>query len=583
MSKFAAAACLSVLAVASAAWGKGSVPDTIYVNGKVVTVNPAFDIREAVAVSDGKILAVGTTAQIRAMAKGSTTVIDLGGKTMLPGFNDNHIHLGEPLQPWKYSSMIGRVEPWLQGVDTIPELLAAIKGQAATLPKGTWIIGEIPREEWPNGTLPNRWAFDAAAPDHPVAIARGPHTLIVNSKAFEAAKVTPETKPEGGEIVRDGKGEPTGIVLESARRVIWNAMPPGAREGAGDPEKRLADWRELLHQLESLGITSVNVAGVRPNELKLVDTLYARWGDELPRMVVQLRVSPGYDQHDDVAEGVRVSIAELDALGKDRSKVFKHPKLKLGAVKMSIDGGLSAPIFWSIKPYRGRPGFHGEQRIPDTAFYAVAKRAAELNWQVGIHTMGDAAVQMVANEMEKVRAAVPPKSDPRDYVHHVAAPLPEETMQKMARLKLNVASQPGFLLSLGSYADEALEPEAAARQDPSRSLLDRGIRVSYGSDAGPYGPVAALYAAVTRVGWNGKVHGPEEAVTVKEAITMHTLEPAWFTFDEKTKGSIEPGKVADLVVLSDDPLTIPPERLQDIKIERTVIGGRDVFVRDQNN
>ena len=568
---------LVIVAAATSAYA-ATAPDVIYVNAKVVTVNPAFEIKQAVAVSGGKILAVGTTADIRKLAGGATRVVDLGGKTMLPGFNDNHIHLGEPLQDWKYSSMIAALEPWLQGADTIPKVLAAIKGQVATLPKGAWIVGEISREEWPNGTLPTRKDFDSVAPNNPVAIARGPHTLIVNSRALEAAHVTKDTKPDGGEIVRDANGEPTGNILEAARRVIWDVLPPEERQGAGTAEKKLSDWRTLLGQLESLGVTSVNVAGVRPNELKLVDTLYERWGDELPRMVVQLRVSPGYDMHDDPKEGVKQSIAELDALGKDRSQVFHNPKLKMGAVKMSIDGGLSAPIFWSIESYKGRPGFHGQQRIPDWAFYEVAKRANELDWQVGVHTMGDGAVKMVVEQLDKILTEAP-RADHRNYLHHVAVQPPEATMQAMGRLHINVASQPGFLLALGSYADEALEPAAAAHQNPSRSLLNHGIRVSYGSDAGPYGPIAGIFAAVTRVGWNGKVHGPDEAVTVKEAIEAHTLEPAYFTFDEKTKGSIEPGKAADFVVLSADPLTVDPMKIQDIKVIRTVIGGKDVFIR----
>jgi len=192
--------------------------------------------------------------------------------------------------------------------------------------------------------------------------------------------------------------------------------------------------------------------------------------------------------------------------------------------------------------------------------------------------MGDAATVMVANELEKILKENP-RADHRHYMHHVAVLPPEDTLQKMGANHINVASQPGFLLALGSYADEALEPEREATQQPSRSLLNHGIRVSYGSDAGPYGPISAIFAAVTRIGWNGVVHGKDEAVTVKEALTMHTLEPAYFTFDEKTRGSIEPGKVADFVVLDTDPLTAAPERLQDIKVERTIIGGREVFTR----
>ncbi len=552
--------------------------DTIYYNAKVITVDPGFDLAEAVATSGDKIVAVGSNDEIRKLAAASTTQIDLGGKTLMPGFYDNHIHLGGPLQPWKWGGMIDAIPEWLQGADTLPKLQAALAAKVAETPKGEWIVGEIAREEWPNSAIPNRYDLDKVAPDNPVAIGRGPHTLLVNSKALEAAGVTRDTKPEGGEILHDSRGEPTGKIMEAARRIITRVIPAEKQSRNKTPEQQLDDWHRLLEQLVSLGVTSVNVAGIRPDDVKQVQALYDRWGDGLPRMNTQLRLYPSYDVYDDpVGEGVRASIAELDAIG-DPAKVFQHPKLKMSAIKMSIDGGLSAPVFWSTTPYANRPGYYGQQRIPAEAFYRVAKYGHEHGWQLGIHTMGDAAVVMVVDEMEKILKESP-RADHRDYLHHIAAMPPEETLQKMGALGIGVASQPGFLQSLGSYADEALAGERKETQNPSRTLLNHNIRVSYGSDAGPYGPINAIFAAVTRVGWNGVVHGPGEAVTVKEALTMHTMEPAYFTFDEKTRGSIEPGKVADLVVLDGDPLTIAPDQLWTIKVDRTIIGGKEVYNR----
>jgi predicted amidohydrolase YtcJ len=569
-------AAIAISAVLAApAWAQAQA--VIYHNAKVITVNPRAARAEAVAVEGGKIVGVGSLTEVRAKAGAAARMVDLGGKALLPGFYDNHIHLGSPLQAWKYGGMIEEVPEWLRGADTLPKLQAAIAAQAARTPKGQWIVGEIPREEWPNSELPKRADFDKAAPDHPVAIGRGPHTLIVNTRALEAAKVTRTTKPSGGEIVHDANGEPNGVILESARRVIWEAQPPEVRGGGLTPDQQIANWHKFLVQLTTLGVTSVNVAGITPENLKHVQTLYDRHGANLPRMTVQLRLSPGYDRFNDPVEGVRVTLAQLDAMG-DRNKVFTHPKLKMGAVKMSIDGGLSAPIFWSTREYENRPGFTGEVRIPDQTFAAVARRAHQLGWQLGIHTMGDAAVVMVVDEMEKILKEQP-RADHRHYLHHVAVLPPDATLIKMDRNDIHVASQPGFLLALGSYADEALEPEREATQQPSGSLLRKGIRVSYGSDAGPYGPISGIYAAVTRRGWNGVVHGPGEAVTVQQAIQMHTLEPAFFTFDEAKQGSIEVGKVADFVVLARDPLTVPSEDIQNLKVERTIIGGQEVFAR----
>jgi predicted amidohydrolase YtcJ len=564
-----------IVGTGMAAPALAQTPDVIYHNAKVVTVNADFAVAQAVAVAGGKIVGVGSNEQIKALAGASTTLVDLGGKPLLPGFYDNHIHLGDPLQPWKYGGMITALPDWLRDADDVESLLAALKAKAAETPKGDWISGALAREEWPNSELPNRWHLDKVTPDHPVALARGPHTLVVNSEALALAGVTRDTKPPGGEIVHDANGEPTGKILEAARRVITRVMPAAVREGGSDAQ--IQAWRTLLNQLASLGVTSVNVAGVRPDGLPMVERLYEQYGAELPRMTVQLRVSPGFDSHDDPEVGAKESIAEIEAIGDPR-KYFNADKLKLGAVKMSIDGGLSAPIFWSLKPYENRPGFFGEQRIPDSAFARVARRAHDLGWQLGIHVMGDAAVVMTVNEIGKILQASP-RANHRHYLHHVSVLPPEDTVKKMATLQIMVASQPGFLLGLGSFADEALEPEREATQQPSRSLLKHGVRVSYGSDAGPYGPIAGLYAAVTRIGWNGVVHGQEEGVTIQEAIRMHTVEPAYFTFDENTQGTIEVGKAADFVVLDKDLLTIDPEQIQTVQIERTIIGGREVYSR----
>lgn len=551
-----------------------SAPDVIFHNATIITVNAAFDVAQAVAVANGTIVAVGSNDEIRRLAGRETRLVDLGGKTVVPGFYDNHIHLDGALQPWR-GGMIDELPDWVRGADTLDTLVKALSERVAKLPKGTWVRGAIAREDWPNQKLPTRWDLDEVSPDHPVVLARGPHTLVVNSAALAAAGIDRTTAdPPGGEIVHNDEGEPTGKIFEAARRLITSKMPP--EEAPGGEEATIANWRGELKQLASLGISSVNVAGLRPNMLKLAQTLYERHGAELPRMTVQLRLSPGYDTHDDPEIGVKQSIAELESLGFRTG--FGNDRLKIGAVKMSIDGGMSAPVFWSTTEYTGRAGFYGEQRIPDSVFYRVAKRAHELGWQLGIHTMGDAAVVMVVNELEKILGERP-RADHRHYLHHVAVKPPAATLETMARLGIMVASQPAFTIGLGAYAQEALSREREATQNPSRSLLAKGIRVSYGSDAAPYGPMFAIYAAVTRKGWDGQVRGAGEAVTVQEALRFHTIESAYFTFDERHRGSIEPGKAADLAVLAEDPLSAPANRLGDIKVDRTVVAGRDIFVR----
>ena len=581
MRRFRSRSMCGVALLALACGGPStSTPDVIYHNARIVTLE-GDEIVDALAVVEGRVAAVGTNAEIRRLAGSATRVVDLGGRTVVPGFYDNHVHLGGELQPWR-GGMISAVSGWLRDAETTPQLLAALRGQATETPRGEWIRGSIAREVFPNQIAPTRWQLDSAAPDHPVALARGPHTLLLNSRALALARITRDTpNPPGGWIIRDARGEPNGRVLEAARRLVDRVMPREQRPtvpapGGGAPEAPTERYRRFLLEMAALGITSVNVAGVGPAELRTLQSLYERHGAELPRATVQIRLSPGHDTYDDVEVGVRESIALMEGLGVRTG--FGTDRLKVGAIKMSIDGGLSAPVFWSLEDYEGRPGFRGAQRIPNDAFYRVARRAHELGWQLGIHTMGDAAAAMVVDQLERILTEFP-RADHRHFLHHVAVLPPPATLDKMARLGIGVASQPGFTLALGAYADEALAGAREATQNPTRSLLARGIHVSYGSDGAPFGPLAGIQAAVTRRGWDDEVHGAEEGVTVAEALRLHTLESAWFSFDETTRGTLEVGKVADLTVLSDDPFGVDVRRIREMRIERTVVGGRDIYVR----
>ena len=553
----------------------GLSPQVIYHNGKVVTVNGSFDIAEAVAVLNGRIVAVGSDEEVRNLASQATQLVDLQGKTMLPGFYDNHIHLGpgRGLQEWQ-GGFIPAVAEWTRDTDTVEKLLAALGEQVNKVPKGEWIRGGLTRPDWPNDKVPNRWVLDEVAPDHPVLFTRGPHTLILNSHALDLAGITKDTPdPEGGWIIRDENGVPTGRVLEAARRLVEPVLPPSGPPP--DWSSGLADMRRCLEQLTSLGITSVNIAGVRPNGVRQVQELYERWGEDLPRGTLMVRLRPGHDAYDDVEEGIRISIEEMEALGFRTG--LGNDRLKLGAIKLSIDGGLSAPVFWSVEPYEGKPDFYGAIRIPADVFYPVAKRAHDLGWHLGVHTMGDGAVVMVVDELERILRESP-RSDHRHQLHHVAVKPPQETIKKMADLGLVVASSPNFSYALGAFAVEALSDEREQTQNPTKSLLDQGVQVSYGSDSAPYSPMITIWSAVTRKGWEEKVYGPEEAVSVEEAIRLHTIESAFMTFDEDLKGSIEVGKLADLVVLGEDILSVDPDQIRHILIERTIIGGKEVYL-----
>ena len=551
----------------------GPAADAIYRNANVVTADDGFSVAEAFAIVDGRFAAVGSEEEVEeAFPGGAAEIVDLQGKTVLPGFNDNHIHLGpgRTLQRWEDGLVPGLPE-WSAAATAPDELFAALEAEAATKSPGEWIRGGLTRMDWPNSRIPNRWLLDEAAPDNPVMLTRGPHTYLLNSPALQLAGIDRNTPdPEGGWIFRDASGEPTGRVLEAARRIVDRVLPPAPEVPY---ERGLETMRASLGKLAAMGITSVNIAGVRPPGIPAVQDLYSRYGEELPRATMQVRLSPGHDTYDHGEEGIRTEIEALEELGFTTGE--GDSRFRIGAVKMSIDGGLSAPVFWSLEPYEGRPDFFGAIRIPAEVFHPVARRAHELGWQLGIHAMGDGAVKMVAEQMARILDEIP-REDHRHYMHHVAVKPPDETMKLMAEHGIMVASQPSFTVGLGAYAEEALVAEREETQNPTRSLLDAGVRVSHGSDSAPYGPLITIWTAVTRRGFDGEVHGPEEAVSIEEAIRLHTREPAFFTFEEDEKGAITEGMLADFVVLSDDLLAVSPDTIRDLRVERTFIGGREI-------
>jgi len=542
--------------------------EVIFENGKIYTDVMTKKTAEAVAIIDGKIVATGTTAEMKKLAGPATYEVDLGGRAMLPGFYDNHIHLGSDGDP--------RVQDW-EAVDSKAELLKKLAERAAALPKGEWILASLANETMPQERLPTRWEMDTVTPDHPVSMRRG-HITLANSLAMKLANITDATEaPPGGGIDRNDKGQSIGWFREgSGRRMVMKAVPPPPRAPDDIAE---AELRGQLSKLLPLGITSLNVAGMRPEDMRWMQEVYEKWGADLPRSTVQLRLWPGYDAYDDAMEGAMASIKEMEELGFKTG--FGTDRLRIGAIKTSIDGGFSAAAFWTLEPYPGHDDEYGVVRIPREAFYALAKRANQLGWQMGTHAIGDAAVEMVVGVYKQVLDE-DPRKDARLFVHHFSVKPPEATLQIMEDYDILVASQPNFTYSLGPYnASPALSPERLATNNPQKSIIDHGIKVSYGSDGMPTDPRVGIYAAVTRKGEDGKVYGPQEAVTLPEAVRMYTQDPAYLNFLENDRGSITPGKVADFVVLGKDIYDTPSEALMSLPVDMTIVGGKIVFVRGQ--
>ena len=554
-----------------------AAPDVIFINADVYTGIPNDHLLKptAVGVRNGEIVYVGPTTGALTLASELTEVVDLQGAMMLPGLFDNHVHAGigtSLLMEWE-GGLISEVPAWVREARTIPELQAALAKEAQRVGPGEWIIGALSREVWPNQILPTRSDLDVGTTANPVLLTRGPHTTVLNSAALELAGIDHTTTfPGGGHIGHDEDGEPNGRLYDSARRLA-TAVAPSAEQG----EASIENLRALLLQFASSGVTSVNVASVRPDQLRHFQALYERDGEELPRATLQIRLRPGYDAYDDLDLSVRDAIAEMEGLGIVTG--FGNDRLQIGAIKMSIDGGLSAPAYWSTEGYEDRPEYTGAIRIPAEAFYPVARRAHELGWQLGIHTMGDGAVEMVVEQLDRILTELP-RDDHRHYLHHVAVKPSAEVMATMARHGIGVASQPAFTVGLGAFAVESLAGEREATMNPTKSLQDAGIWVSWGSDGAPYGPSVTLWTGITRKGWDGEVYGPEEAVSREEAIRLHTWAPAYQTFNEQRVGMIQAGMLADFTVIGENFFTMDEDRIRYLPVLKTIVGGKVIYSAD---
>ena len=555
MRRIRIAAWVVAAAVASMAAGPAHAQepvDLLLHSGKVFTADQLLSTYSAVAVRDGRIVALGwdeLTERYRA-----TRTIDLDGRLVLPGFVDTHIH------------MRGNPARWvdLGGLESLGELKARVTRKAEQLGADEWITGYgWSEDELAEQRRPFRWDLDDAAPANPVVLTRaGGHSSVASSLALEAAGLTPETEtPPGGIIEVDEQGRMNGILREGAQGLVSRMVPDPT------PEERRASFVDNLRALLGLGITSIIHAGVDIAGYAEWEAVYREHAGELPRAAVQLRVPPDPQR----------AIDMLDRFGRKTGDGDEW--LRVGPMKFFVDGGYTGAAAWTLEPYKGQPGYYGSGPLIDEAGLAEISRAAhERGWQMGFHTIGDAAIAMTVDAWARLLQESP-RADHRHYLNHFTVRPPAETMRKMATWNIHIAQQPNFTYTLeGRYA-EHLDGERYATNNPLRSPMSHGVFVALRSDILPIGPMVGLQAAVTRRGMSGAVVGPGEALTMPEAIVGYTRLAAHLTFEEDEKGSLEGGKLADLVVLSQDLLTIDPKRTMETEVDLTVLGGRVVHER----
>lgn len=523
-------------------------PELVLVNGHVVTMDPRQPRAQSVAIADGRFLAVGSDDAVRNLATAGTRVVDLGGKTVVPGFIDAHSH----------PAAAGRQH--LKQVDcdlrSISDIQAAIRARAEKTPPGEWVLGfKYDDTKTRDGRPLTRQDLDAAAPAHPVYVQhRGGHTAYVNSLALQKAGVAEDASdPPGGHFERDSAGRLTGRVKERATQPFDDVIP------SGDTRDDYREGVRIISQMMSrAGITSVHDAYGTPDDLRAYQD--ARDAGELSLRVYCLIGSAHLDAM--LAAGVRTGLGD--------------EWVRVGAMKMTCDGSISERTARLAEPYVGRPDDRGMLVSTEQELYAKLAQAHAAGWQLGVHANGDEAIGLVLGIYERLQRERP-RRDPRFRLEHCTV----VTDALVARIKA-LGAIPTPFSTYVYYHGEKMAEYGAPRLDRMfalRSFLDAGVRPTQASDypPGPFEAMMALQSEVTRTDMKGTVWGPRQRITVEEAIRVGTLHGAYASFEERQKGSIEAGKLADLVVLGRDPFREDPSSLVTIPVERTMVGGRWVF------
>lgn len=531
-----------------------SSPADLVLTGTIWTGVPGAALAEAVAVRGDRIVAVGRAADVRALVGPDTRVIDAGGGLVVPGFIDTHVHFLEG------GFRLASVQ--LRDAKSPAEFIARIAAFARTVPAGTWITGgDWDHQNW-GGELPRREWIDSVTPNHPVFVNRlDGHMALANSAALAAAGVTRATaEVPGGEIVRAAGGEPAGVLKDNAMSLVGRVEPAATADML---DRALA--AAMAHVAEQ-GVTSVhNVGG---------------WSDlatfERAHRANALRTRIYAAVPLDTWERLRDTIA---ARGGSRGDEW----LRIGALKGFVDGSLGSKTAAFHEDFVDSPGNRGLLVNTEEDLYRWIAGADRAGLHLLVHAIGDRANDLLLDMYERVLRENPGNADRRFRIEHAQHLAPAD-IPRFRELGVIAAMQPYHAIDDGRWAETLIGPERARGTYAFRSLLDAGARVAFGSDwyVAPPTPLEGIYGAVTRRTLDGANPGgwvPQEKITVEEALGAYTREAAYASFEERLKGTIETGKLADLVVLDRNLLTIPPETIRDARVTHTIVGGSIVWER----
>ncbi|MEW6455915.1 MAG: amidohydrolase [Acidobacteriota bacterium] len=531
------------------------VADLALTNGNVITMDCKIPLAQAIAIKGERILFVGSNFDIRAYIGKQTKIIDLEGKTIIPGLIDSHVHfigLGERLRSLNFV-----------GTKSIDEIVEIIKKNLNKYKPGEWILGGgWDHEDWEKKEFPTHGEISEVAPDNPVYLTRvDGHAGWANKRAMEIAKITREIKdPAGGKIIRDSYGNPTGVFIDEAQDLITRHIP-----------ERSFEWRKESAKVAQqkcleLGLTGVHDAGVSEETIKI----YKELADE---NLLKIRIYA-------MLGGEKV----LEKYLKTGPEIaLYNNKLSIRSVKLFIDGALGSKGAALFEPYNDDPGNYGLLMTSEEKLFEITKKAVENGFQVCVHAIGDKGNHITLNVYEKVLKEINGK-DCRLRIEHAQVLLLSD-IPRFSILKVIPSMQPTHATSDMYWAEKRLGEKRAKGAYAWRSLLRTGARIAAGSDfpVEDPNPLWGFYAAITRQDHNEWPRGgwhPEEKMTREEALRAFTIDAAYASFEEDIKGSLEKGKLADVVVLSKDIMLIPPEEILKTEVIMTIIGGEIVYSRN---
>lgn len=546
--------CAFFLAVIPTYSQNSPYADMVILHGHIWTVDPAHPKAEALAVVGDRILAVGSDAEIARWIGPSTKQIDAQGKSVLPGFNDAHVHFSSG------GDEISGVH--LRDAATPTEFSRRIAEHAKKLSKGEWLTGGTwDHELWGGTPLPSHDWIDKFTPDNPVSVTRyDGHMALVNALALQLAHITRETPdPPGGTIVRDANGNPTGLLKDAAMSLVDKVIPAPSDEGL------LRMIRAAMDEARRFGVASIHDIS-STDDVRAYQTLASR--GELTLRIYCITPLPQWESP--AVAGIRAG--------------FGNNWIHTGALKGFADGSLGSTTALFEKPYSDAPetsGLPNSMMLPEGNMVKMARGADKAGLQLAVHAIGDKAIRIMLDNYAEVEKENGVNENRRWRIEHAQHLRPED-FERFAQLHVIASVQPYHAIDDGRWAEKRIGHERCKTTYAFRTFLNHGVRLAFGSDwtVAPLDPLQGIYAAVTRATLDGKNPGgwfPEQKLTLAEAIEAFTMGSAYAEFREKEKGSLTAGKLADVVVLDADLFSIKPEQIKDASVRWTVVGGKIVY------